>query len=94
MLPPGWVGYVTTPAPAQPPAGRAGYGAQWWLYGPAQGLPAGTYAASGNRGQYVMVVPSRRIVVVRRGFDAVRAGGAQFEVARFTADVLRTLPGS
>jgi hypothetical protein len=40
------------------------------------------------------VVPSRRIVVVRRGFDAVGAGGAQFEVARFTADVLRTLPGS
>jgi hypothetical protein len=38
-----------------------------------------------------MVVPSRRVVVVRRGFDAVGAGGAQFDIAKFTADVLAEL---
>ena len=93
VLPAGWVRYVTTPAPAQPSGSGPGYGAQWWLYGPAHGLPQGTYAARGNRGQYLMVIPSRRVVVVRRGFDAVGAGGAQFEVARFTGDVLKGLEG-
>jgi hypothetical protein len=47
ILPPGWVRYMGTPAPAQPPAKRAdgkqnaGYGAQIWLYGKRHGLPAG-----------------------------------------------------
>ena len=59
-----------------------------WLYGPAQGLPEGSYAAQGNRGQYIMVVPSRNIIIVRRGEDPA---GARFDLARFTADVLAAL---
>jgi len=57
-------------------------------FGPAQGLPAGSYAAQGNRGQYVMVVPSRNLVVVRRGEDG---GAMRFDIARFTADVMAAL---
>jgi CubicO group peptidase (beta-lactamase class C family) len=91
VLPAGWVRYVTTPAPAQPTGAGPGYGAQWWLYGPKHGLPEGTYAARGNRGQYLVIVPSRRVVVVRRGFDAVGAGGGQFDIAKFTAEVLADL---
>jgi CubicO group peptidase (beta-lactamase class C family) len=83
---------VATPAPAQPAKGP-GYGALWWLFGPAQGLPEGTYAAQGNRGQYVFVVPSKKLVVVRRGFDAVGGGGAQFDVAKFTAEVIGAVGG-
>ena len=91
LLPAGWARYVATPAPVQPPAGQdAGYGAQFWLYGPAQGLPEGTYAMQGNRGQYVVIVPSRRMVVVRRGFDPV-GDGVRFDIARFAADVLRSM---
>lgn len=94
VLPAGWVDYVTTPSGPQPPRGAngaaPGYGAQWWLYGPAQGLPAGSYAAQGNRGQYVMVIPSRRTVIVRRGFDG---GGESFDLPRFTAAVLRATGG-
>jgi CubicO group peptidase (beta-lactamase class C family) len=96
LLPEGWSKYVATPAPAQPAnatnGNAPGYGAQFWLFGPKQGLPEGTYAMQGNRGQYVMIVPARDIVVVRRGFDAM-GGGKQFDVARFTADVLASLDG-
>lgn len=91
LLPEGWSAYVTTPAPDQP-SGRdgVGYGAQFWLFGSQQGLPDGTYAAMGNRGQYVMIVPERDIVIVRRGFDAV-GDGTRFDIARFSRDVLGVL---
>jgi len=31
------------------------------------------------------------VLVIRRGFDSVGPGGAQFDIARFTADVLAAL---
>jgi CubicO group peptidase (beta-lactamase class C family) len=85
LLPAGWMKYMTTPSGPQPASGPR-YGATLWLFGPAQGLPAGSYAAQGNRGQYVMVVPFERLVVVRRGEDP---GTARFDIAKFTADVIR-----
>ncbi len=88
LLPEGWMRYMTTPSGPQPASG-AGYGATLWLFGPEQGLPAGSYAAQGNRGQYIMVIPSRRIVVVRRGEDST---GARFDIAQFAADVLKAMP--
>jgi len=87
LLPAGWMRYMTTPSGPQPASGP-GYGATMWLFGPAQGLPAGSYAAQGNRGQYVMVVPSHRLVVVRRGEDG---GDTRFDPARFTADVIAAI---
>jgi len=89
VLPEGWARYVATPAPAQPKGrdGR-GYGAQFWLFGPDQGLPAGSYAAAGARGQYVMIVPERGVVIVRRGFDR---GDAPFKITDFSRDVLAAL---
>jgi len=88
ILPEGWMHYMTTPSGPQPASGP-GYGATIWLFGPAQGLPAGSYAAQSNRGQYVMVVPSRNLVIVRRGEDG---GDTRFDIARFTADVIGALP--
>ncbi|QLC24425.1 serine hydrolase [Parasphingopyxis algicola] len=91
LLPEGWSAYVATPAPDQPTGrGGVGYGAQFWLFGREQDLPAGTYAAMGNRGQYVMIVPERNIVIVRRGFDAV-GDGSRFDIAAFSRDVLTAL---
>jgi CubicO group peptidase (beta-lactamase class C family) len=90
LLPRGWAAFVAMPAPAQPQdtaRGGPGYGAFFWLYGPRQGLPPGTYAMEGNRGQYVFIVPARHMVIVRRGFDSA-AGGQRFDVARFARDVL------
>ncbi|MDQ2859785.1 MAG: beta-lactamase family protein [Pseudomonadota bacterium] len=93
LLPDGWSRFVATPAPVQPEnaaGGGPGYGAFFWLYGERQGLPAGTYAMEGNRGQYVFIVPARGVVIVRRGFDA--AGAPPFEAARFVRDVLARAP--
>ncbi len=87
ILPEGWTKYVTTPAPAQPQSGE-GYGAGWWLMGPKQGLPEGTYAAQGSQGQYLVIVPSEHLIVVRRGLDGLAPGEAQFDIAKFTADVI------
>jgi len=88
ILPEGWMKYMTTPSGPQPASGP-GYGATMWLFGPAQGLPEGSYAAQGNRGQFVMVIPSKKLVIVRRGEDP---GQARFDIAKFTADVIAALP--
>ncbi len=75
ILPEGWVRYVTTPTPAAP---DGSYGALWWLNAgsprnassrPWPALPADTYAASGHSGQWVFVVPSAKLVVVRLGLS-------------------------
>jgi CubicO group peptidase (beta-lactamase class C family) len=87
ILPEGWVKYMTTPSGPQPESGP-GYGATMWLFGPKQGLPDGSYAAQGNRGQYIMVIPSERLVIVRRGEDPI---GAPFDIAKFSADVAAAL---
>jgi CubicO group peptidase (beta-lactamase class C family) len=87
LLPVGWMKYMTTASGPQPAEGP-GYGATLWLFGPKQGLPSGSYAAQGNRGQFVMVVPSEKLVVVRRGEDP---GAARFDIAAFTARVIEAL---
>ncbi|MBS0315230.1 MAG: serine hydrolase [Proteobacteria bacterium] len=87
ILPEGWVKYMTTPSGPQPADGP-GYGATLWLFGPKQGLPEGSYAAQGNRGQYIMVVPSKKLVIVRRGEDPA---GSPFDIAKFSADVIAAL---
>lgn len=93
LLPPYWAKLVASPSGVQPPKGAdgkgPGYGALFWLYGPDQGLPAGTTLMNGNRGQYVFVVPATRTVIVRRGYDM--AGAPPFDVARFGHDVLAAL---
>jgi CubicO group peptidase (beta-lactamase class C family) len=71
ILPAGWVARSVTPTLA------TGYGAGWWtnrVPGPVPGwgvpwglsrAPADTFFARGFMGQYVVVVPSRRLVIVR-----------------------------
>ena len=87
ILPEGWADYVTAPSGPQPD-GPFGYGAGFWLMNTSEGVPADTYAAFGNRGQNVVIVPSRDVVIVRRGEDPV---GARFDIAAFTKDVLAAL---
>ena len=90
ILPEGWVEYISNPAGPQPGGSRGwGYGAGWWLLNDSEGIPADTFMAAGNRGQYIVVVPSRDIVIVRRGEDP--AGGSGFDIEAFARDVLATL---
>lgn len=93
LLPEGWVRDATTVVGPQPPAARGeGYGRSIWLLGAQKGLPEGSYAFLGNRGQVAVMVPSRRLVVVRRGFDPAGAG---FDHAALARDLLTALaPGS
>ena len=87
ILPKGWTEYVSTPSGPQPD-GMFGYGAGFWLLNNSEGVPADTYAAMGNRGQFVVIVPSRDVVIVRRGEDPT---GSRFDIAAFTRDVLAAL---
>ncbi len=73
LLPEGWSAYVSRPTP-DAPMGR--YGAGWWLNAgepddPSErmwpNVPRDAYAARGMSGQYVVVVPSAELVVVRLG---------------------------
>ncbi|NVJ69463.1 MAG: hypothetical protein HWE08_03865, partial [Alphaproteobacteria bacterium] len=96
ILPEGWAQYVATPAPVQPVAQRAsgrvnpGYGAQFWLYNERfPEVPDDAYAALGNRGQMLMIIPSKNMVIVRRGHDP--AGGEGFKIHTFAADVLKAM---
>jgi len=89
LLPEGWSEYVSADSGPQPEGRGRGYGAGWWLFNDHEGVPANTYAAQGNRGQYVVVVPDENVVIVRRGEDP--AGGSGFDIQQFTADVLAAL---
>ncbi len=77
-----WIDFVTTPAPAT--AGRGSfYGGQWWLVPDDRNdVPDSAYATSGNRGQYVIVVPTHDLVIVRRGLDYGRQGFDRFDLTR------------
>lgn len=87
VLPEGWVDYISSPSGPQP-EGPFGYGAGFWLFNNTDGIPPDTFAAMGNRGQYVVIVPSRDVVIVRRGEDPA---GSRFDIAAFTRDVLAAL---
>ncbi len=84
-----WIDFVRTPTTA---AGQNGisYGGQWWLVDDSrEDVPKDAYAARGNRGQYVVVVPSRDLVIVRRGLDYGRQG---FDVWDLTREVVKVFP--
>jgi CubicO group peptidase (beta-lactamase class C family) len=95
LLPEGWVRYSTTPTP---PAPQGKYGAHFWLNAGAPGspgnrpwprIPGDAFSADGYQGQRVVIIPSRKLVVVRFGLT-VNPKDMDFE--RFLADVLEALP--
>ena len=87
ILPEGWRDYVSRPAGPQP-GGALGYGATFWLMNNSESVPADTFLANGNRGQYVIIVPSRNVVLVRRGEDPA---GQRFDVVAFTRAMLAAM---
>jgi CubicO group peptidase (beta-lactamase class C family) len=103
VLPPGWVDYTRTPAHA---ANNGVYGANFWLnLTPASdqfkilpGGPESAFAANGNDGQVILIVPTHDLVVVRLGemqsttWPAVNANLADI-VAAFPAAQSRAVPG-
>jgi len=75
ILPAGWVSYMAT---LTPQSTRQDFGAHLWLKIPPPfddptkalpSLPADVFHAVGYEGQFVSVIPSRRLVVVRLGLS-------------------------
>jgi len=67
LLPDDWVTYTTTPA-----KGSGGdYGAFFWLNrgGEYPGVPEDLFSAEGHDGQYIFIIPSLQLVVVRNGYS-------------------------
>lgn len=67
LLPEGWVEFTVTPA-----NGSDGeYGAFFWLNqsNVYPDVPADTYSCRGHDGQFIFIIPSRDLVVVRTGFS-------------------------
>lgn len=63
VVPEAWVDASLTPSPRY-----EGYGYQWWLTGKTNSeLPADLFMANGHDGQYIYVIPSLELVVVRNG---------------------------
>jgi len=85
-----WIRFVRTPAPSTAARGNF-YGGQFWLVPDDRKgeVPGDAYATRGNRGQYVAIVPSHDLVIVRRGLDWGRQG---FDVWDLTREVLKAFP--
>ena len=84
-----WIDFVRTPAPSMAERGNF-YGGQWWLVPDNRNdIPKDAYSTAGNRGQYVIVVPSHDLVIVRRGLDYGNQGFNNWDLTR---EVLKAFP--
>ena len=83
ILPPGYVQFVSTLAPAWKADKRPIYGAFFWVNGDAAfPVPRDAYYMSGAGGQTTLIIPSHDLVVVRMGhFKGAAAGAVSFNKA-------------
>ncbi|MFB3777639.1 MAG: serine hydrolase domain-containing protein [Bryobacteraceae bacterium] len=87
VLPEGWAKYVSTPGPVQAENDPRRYGGQFWIHTGIDGLNTQAYTPDGAGGQFAMIIPAHKLVVVRRGFDS----GGGFRIAKFSADVIAAI---
>ncbi len=96
ILPEGWVNYSAKPTASA----WVGYGAGFWTnrgdsrgakFRTDRGWPANSFYASGTFGQYVIIIPSERIVIARFGTSANRYDIEG--VSRLVADVIAATGG-
>ena len=94
ILPEGWVSASIKPASAAP---QGEYGYQFWLNAGQPGnpanrkfpsLPPDMFYADGYEGQYVFIIPSKKLVVVRLG----QTPGPWFDINAFLQGIIESLP--
>ncbi|MDX2046546.1 MAG: serine hydrolase [Chitinophagaceae bacterium] len=94
LIPEDWVRRITASDKANP---RRNYGYQFWLNGFTDStqtkrllpdVPADLFYADGYEGQFVFIIPSKKLVVVRLGLTK----GDYFDVNRFLAGIIAALP--
>lgn len=85
LLPSGWVDYTRMVAPGS----QGKYGAAFWLNRASTfpDLPPDTYWCDGFQGQYVMIIPSEDLVVVRLGY------AEKLDINRFVSLLIQVLKG-
>jgi CubicO group peptidase (beta-lactamase class C family) len=97
ILPPGWVDYS---ARLTPGSEAFGYGAGFWTNRGEQtaarlhrpDMPSDSFMARGSLGQYIVIAPSARLVIVRLG--VARTPGEDIEgVDRLTSEAIAALRG-
>lgn len=96
ILPEGWVDYSTRPTPQD---NFYGYGAGFWTNrGTAEtarrrvaaGMPADSFMARGSQGEYIVIAPAEKLVIVRLGFAETPFGDIA-AVERLVADTVAAL---
>ncbi|HSV58486.1 MAG TPA: serine hydrolase [Variovorax sp.] len=94
ILPEGFVNFVRTTAPAWAADKRPIYGGFFWLNGTgALPVPTSAYYMLGAGGQFVVIIPSHDLVVVRLGFDkGAPKSGSSFGAALST--LMQAVPAS
>lgn len=95
ILPQGWVNFTVTPDSANNKDGRGLYGALWWINAPYNKsnpanrkypqVPADCFSCQGYDGQFVWVIPSKKLVVVRLGLDS----GSYLDPGSFLGDLMK-----
>lgn len=85
LFSPEWIDYITKPTKGS----NGVYGAHWWLNaeGKYPDVPKDLYSANGFQGQYVYVIPSKDLVIIRTGL----AEAPEFEDARFLKEVVAAI---
>lgn len=93
MLPEGWVSYTTTPAPANV---SGEYGAHFWLDVPSEyrrgpdDLPPDAFHAAGHEAQFITIIPSQELVIIRLGRTRYPEA---WDHVRFVRNILAALGG-
>ena len=80
ILPEGWVKYSST----ETPASDGKYAAQFWLDHKDKTFPQDAFYADGFEGQYVTIVPSKELVVVRLGCTPKKG----FDYSKFLKNIV------
>ena len=83
---PEWVDYITKPTVHS----DGTYGAHFWLNanGKYPDVPKDLFSCNGYQGQYVFVIPSKKLVVVRTGL----AEDPDFDVNNFLSAIVKSVP--
>jgi hypothetical protein len=86
ILPEGWVDYTRTSAKAA----KGEYGSYFWLNqsGELPDVPADAYSCEGHDGQYIFIIPSKDLVIVRLGFSKK----GQFDLNRALSEIIAAFP--
>jgi len=97
ILPEGWVQFTATASSAKNSSKGGKYGALWWTNSGDQNnaankkyahVPSDCISCQGWDGQYVWVIPSKKLVVVRLAFEQ----GNYLDPDTFLSEIIKSLP--